>query len=381
MHVLEQNSRPRRILLTTTSYPRSNEDWQSLFIREMLAALARRSDSVGYWGPSGPLPSNVAFLGSASDASFLKSLGDRGGVAHLLRNDRVAGFLAGFNLVSRMRRVLRRQRETVDLFHLNWLQSALGIPGAGNRALVTVLGTDYKLLEVPGMKTLLRRRFAKNRVALAPNAEWMVPALENEFGAHVHSVRCVPFGIDGRFYAIRHQPGEAKRRWVTVLRLTRAKVGRLFDWTKKHASASDEFHLFGPMQDKLDLPPWIHYHGPATPDSLIGEWYPRATGLITLSEHDEGRPQVLLEAMASGVPVIASRLNGHNDLIAGTGGGLLVGDEAAFTAALETLSDRAVRDRFAAAARKAVAKIYGTWDDCAARYALVYDDLLKESRA
>ena len=59
----------------------------------------------------------------------------------------------------------------------------------------------------------------------------------------------------------------------------------------------------------------------------------------------------------------------------------LVGDEAAFAAALYTLSDRAVRDRFAAEARKAVAKIYGTWDDCAARYALVYDDLLKESRA
>ena len=372
----------RRILLSSTSYPRSSEDWQSLFIREMLAALARQSDSpLGYWGPAGPLPDNVTFLGSESDAAFLKNLGERGGIAQLLRSNPIAGLLAGLNLVGRMRRTLRRYRAGVDIFPLNWLQSALGIPGVGNRALITVLGTDYKLLELPGMRALMRRQFAGNRVALTPNAEWMVPHLERAFGPHVHIVRCVPFGIDARFYEIRHRPEGCVRRWLTVLRLTRAKIGPLLEWTKKHASARDEFHLFGPMQEKMKLPEWIHHHGPVTPESLISDWYPRATGMITLSEHDEGRPQVLLEAMASGLPIIASRLNAHDDLIASTKGGLLVGDEAEFGAALSTLSNPYMREKIAASARSAVESTYGTWDDCAERYCSVYHELLKDRQS
>jgi glycosyltransferase involved in cell wall biosynthesis len=378
MQSFDPTARTRRILLTTTSYPRSLDDWQSLFIREMLAALARRSDAIGYWGPVGPLPDNVAFLGSSSDSAFLKELGERGGIAQRLRRNRLAGLFTGVQLVRRMRGALRRHRATVDVLHLNWLQSALAIPGAGNRALVTVLGTDYKLLELPGMTRVLRRMFSRNRVALAPNAEWMVPGLEAAFGTQAHVIRYVPFGIDGRFYEVRHQAGERRRRWLTVLRLTRAKLGRLYEWTKQHASDADEFHLFGPMQEKTDVPPWIRYHGPVTPDSLINEWYPRAAGMITLSEHDEGRPQVLLEAMASGVPVIASRLKAHDDLIGATGGGLLAGDEQSFHAALRTLSDPAVRQRFATAARAAVERTYGTWDDCAARYFAVYASLLRD---
>jgi len=48
------------------------------------------------------------------------------------------------------------------------------------------------------------------------------------------------------------------------------------------------------------------YHGPVSPDNLWGKWFPLCSGLITLSHHDEGKPQVMIEAMVAGLPVIAS---------------------------------------------------------------------------
>jgi glycosyltransferase involved in cell wall biosynthesis len=370
----------RRILLTSTSYPRSVSDWQGLFIREMLAALARSDDTlVRYWGPPGPLPSNVTYAGSESDGQYLQKLADEGGIAHLLRSRLPVGLLRGIGLVRRLRRALKSSRNGSEILHLNWLQSALGIPGSGNSALVTVLGTDYKLLEIPGLVTLLRRRFARNNIVLAPNAEWMEPALKEAFGSHVTCVKCVPFGIQDRFYEVEHVANGPVRRWITVLRITRAKLGPLLDWTRELASASDEFHIFGPMQEEIAFPPWIRYHGPVTPDTLIRDWYPQAAAMVTLSEHDEGRPQVLLEAMASGLPVIALDRPAHADLLKSAGGGLLVDSAHAFSHAVQNVSDPATRAALSRAARQSIRSTYGTWDDCAARYHALYGTLLADS--
>ena len=372
----------RRIFLTSTSYPRSESDWQGLFIREMLGALARSGDdTVQYWGPPGPLPDGVSYAGTEADSRFLLRLADQGGIAHLLRSTPLVGIAQGMGLVRRMRRAIRRARDSSDIFHLNWLQSALAIPGRGNRVLVTVLGTDYKLLEIPGVSAMLRATFARNEVVLAPNAEWMAARLADAFGDQVSRVSCVPFGISDEFYEIEQAPDQTVRRWLTVLRITRAKIGPLLEWTRNLAGNSDEFHLFGPMQEAVTLPSWIRYHGPVTPDTLIRDWYPQATAMVTLSQHDEGRPQVLLEAMASGIPVIASRIPAHSDLIDSTGGGLLVSSEGEFGSALQRLSDPATRNSYARTARQAIRSVYGRWDDCALRYRALYDTLLQERTA
>lgn len=368
-----------RVLLTSTSYPSSDTDWQGLFIREMLGGLQRSDDTeVSYWGPPGPVPDGVHYLGSESDRRFLLKLAEQGGIAHLVRSKPLQGLASGAGLVRRLRRVLSDNRDKCDVFHLNWLQSALAIPGNGNRALVTVLGTDYKLLEKPGVAALLRNRLAGNRVVLAPNAEWMVPKLEVAFGRQASKVTYVPLGIDQRFYDVSAEPDRSVRRWITVLRLTRAKIGPLLEWTEHLAGKDNEFHLFGPMQEEMALPSWIQYHGAVTPDTLIRDWYPQATGMVTLSQHDEGRPQVLLEAMAAGLPVIASRLPAHEDLLASTDGGILVDSEDEFRAAIDSLANPEIRSSLAARARQSVRQIYGTWDDCAGRYRELYEHLIRE---
>src|SRR5205085_2693433 len=87
-------------------------------------------------------------------------------------------------------------------------------------------------------------------------------------------------------------------------------------------------------------------------------------------------PSVLVEAMAAGLPVIASRVGGIPALVADGVNGLLVppGDPAALAEALaRVLSDPATAGRLSAAARSAAAGY--TWPALARRVAALYQEV------
>src|SRR3546814_10395296 len=97
--------------------------------------------------------------------------------------------------------------------------------------------------------------------------------------------------------------------WVLpiVSRLSRIKICPLVVLGQPSFSSPErELHLYGPMEEEVELPGWVHYHGPASPRLLADEVFPAARGLITLSQHAEGRPQVLLEAVAASLPIVAT---------------------------------------------------------------------------
>jgi glycosyltransferase involved in cell wall biosynthesis len=285
--------------------------------------------------------------------------------------------LAPISLLLLLAAGYRRFPDT-DIYHVNWLQSALPLPRDGKPALITVLGNDLRLLKLPFMRPLLRRMMRGREVAICPNAEWMCDSLQHAFG-DVAEIRPVSFGIDPVWYAIdRTAIASHPKCWIVVARLTVDKLGPLFDWScPLFKDGSRELHLFGPMEQNIEVPEWVHYHGPAAPEQLAKEWFPRACGLVTLSRHAEGRPQVMLEAMAAGLPIIASRMPAHATVIVDGETGLLCDSEETYGKALNTLEDGATNRRFGEAARHRVAKDLGTWDDCANRYRHIYTRLLK----
>src|SRR3546814_4265729 len=77
--------------------------------------------------------------------------------------------------------LVRSRHPDVDLYHINWLQTALPLPDDGKPVLVTVLGNDLNLLRLPFVRTLLRHVFSRRRVAICPNAEWMEAPLRAAF--------------------------------------------------------------------------------------------------------------------------------------------------------------------------------------------------------
>lgn len=364
--------------MSSTSYPESPQDWRGRFIANQAGALARRGDvSLSLWAPPGELPAGVAVATTPADARWLGGVSRQGGIAHLLRTRKAQAAGTILVLLTRLGRAYRRQ--PADVVHVNWLQNALPLWGTTTPALITVLGSDFGLLRLPGMKALLRAVLRQRRSILAPNAEWMRPALEQAFG-DLTEIRPIAFGVDDPWFEVARQPATGNaRQWLAVTRLTRDKIGDLFAWGDGLFGSERQLHLFGPMQETLELPSWVRYHGPTHPADLLENWFPQACGLITLSRHDEGRPQVMLEAMAAGLPVLASDLPAHRDMVQHRSTGWLAASREDLRQGLDWLEDPVHNQATGQTARGWIRASIGTWDDCAGRYATAYRDLLERS--
>jgi hypothetical protein len=379
MSNIHRNHQVIELLMVSTSYPENLEDWRGLFIRHLADALARRDDlAVRLWSPPGEVHPRIQLDLGTQERRWLTWLMQQGGIAHLLRSHNPQRLIAPLRLLYYLHQAYKRNSD-VAVYHINWLQNALALPSNGRPALITALGSDMKFLKLPLMRQALRRKFKSRRVAICPNAEWMVDPLDTAFG-DIARIEYVPFGIDPCWYQIaRPEPPPTKPAlWLAVTRITRAKIGTLFDWGEPwFRNNARELHLFGPLQEALDIPDWVTYHGPISPADLHTQWFPRATGLITLSQHAEGRPQVMLEAMASGLPIVASRgISAHEDLLQDRVTGRLCDASNTLGHALEELESWPFSRELGERARTWVRDAVGTWDDCAARYLHRYEYLL-----
>ena len=365
--------------MTSTSYPESSEDWRGRFIANLTGALARRGDvDLSLWAPPGKLPADVTTVLTPADARWLARLSQKGGIAHLLRTRRTLAIGTILTLLIRLGRTYRRQ--SVDVAHVNWLQNALPLWGTKTPALITVLGSDFGLLRLPGMQAMLRTILRQRRAILAPNADWMQPALKQAFG-DLAEIRPIAFGVDDQWFnVVRSAPSNRTRHWLAITRLTKNKIGDLFNWGDGLFNEERQLHLFGPMQEQVEIPPWVRYHGPTHPADLQQRWFPQAYGLITLSRHDEGRPQVMLEAMAAGLPVLASDLPAHRDMVHHQQTGWLAASRDELCQGLDWLEDPLHNKATGQAARKWVKDSVGTWDDCAGRYSTAYRRLLEAAQ-
>lgn len=366
-----------KIFFVSTSYPEDDLDWKGRFIERMLTGLSKKNVDLYLWAPPGVIPGNVKYAASGEEKIWLERLSREGGIAHKIRSGPLQAAVWGAGLLLRLRNVFRRFSET-DVYHLNWLQNALAVPNDGKPILVSVLGSDLSLLRIPGMKSALKSVLKKRPSILAPNNGWMVPVLEKYFGG-VAEVREIKFGIDDTFYSLERTLNTNPRIWIAVTRITKDKIGPLFDWGKRCFGDKDELHLIGPLIEKIALPSWIRYHKPANLNEIRDLWFKKASGLITLSVHSEGLPQVVLEAMASGLPVIASPLSSHREVVSHGGNGWIADNSDSFHDGIRFLSDSGENLSAGLNARSRVKKFCGTWNDAAERYHNAYVELMQRS--
>jgi glycosyltransferase involved in cell wall biosynthesis len=195
--------------------------------------------------------------------------------------------------------------------------------------------------------------------------------LKETYGVSDRLVEVVPNGADSRFSpAVQRKALHLPRRLLFVGRLSPQKnVGRLL---RSCASLPFPYRLTicGDGVERASLEAEarrlgmtsVDFRGTVTPEQLLTEY--RASDLLVSSSDHEGMPLAVLEAMATGLPVVATDVPGNRETVRGTGVLTPATDAGLAQGLVAVLEDEALWLELGARSRQAAAG--RGWQDAAA---------------
>lgn len=300
-----------------------------------------------------------------------------------------------------IRRELRKRR--YDLLHAHWVvpNGLIGARFARRVPLAVGLhGSDVFLAEKPGVRRLVADTLRRTSVmtGCSPELVGRVCALGFD-SAYAH---VIPYGVDTRLFSPaaerrglwREQLGIPAEAWV-VLSVGRMATKKgyqvLIDGLEPLLEGEKNLHVvLAGAGDRLEefrrrTEPWrarVHLPGAVLRDTLP-DLYRAADAFVLPAVHDQkgnvdGLPNVILEAMASGLPVVASEISGIPLAISEGVHGHLVpeGQPEPLVAALRRLVHNPEKARAMGGEGRRRAEAELTWDAIAARYRQAYDLVL-----
>lgn len=398
------------LLFLTQTYPRFEGDTAGPFIRDLARGLVRGGDRVTVLAPHAPdVPAawddggvQVATFRYAPEKHEVLGYGRsleadetvRGGAA-------LAAPLYALAARQALRRRLRWRR--FDLVHAHWIvpNGLVAAAAFGKTPLAIGLhGSDVFLAEKRGVRSLARWALSRSRLLTGCSPELVdrVRAL----GFPAERSRVIPYGVDVKAFS----PAPDRRAiWRGKLGVPDGAplllgVGRMA--TKKGFQVLMEIlprllarhpELRVVLAGGGDLLPRFEAAASPWPDraffpgSVLRDTLPdlyRAADLFVLpAVHDgkgnvDGLPNVILEAMASGLPVVASGISGIPLAVEDGRTGLLVPekDPEALLAALGRLLAEPGEARAMGERGRAKAEAELTWDAVASRYREGYEAAL-----
>jgi glycosyltransferase involved in cell wall biosynthesis len=334
-----------RLLSFTTLFPNPVEPLRGIFVRHRLAWIARECDLTVV----APVNAgrNLRVLRTPrrrTDPEGFRVLHPRFAVLPGLLKAR-DGALLFAQSYAQVRRSLRR--EEFDLVDAQYAypdgEAAARIATAWGKPLVlTVRGSDLEVLgrdpkRRPRIEALLRR--AEAIVAVSRSLERRA----EEMGAPRERVTTIPNGIDRTLFAPGDRAGArsalgwppGQRVILAVGRLDRIKgLDLLIEaMSRLHRRGGHDAVCrlvgSGPQRDSLlraarerGLSDRVHFEG-SVPPAALGNWY-AASDCVCLLSHSEGCPNVVLEALACGRPVVATAVGGIPEFVQDGVTGLLV---------------------------------------------------------
>lgn len=147
------------------------------------------------------------------------------------------------------------------------------------------------------------------------------------------------------------------------------------DWEWRIAGDGPQMDLLKLLAVKLGIHDRVQFLGWQSREQLVVQY--RWSNLFIFPSRQEGMPNAVLEAMASGLPVIASRIAGSEELVVDGETGILVPNEDVISlrsALRKLLGDASLRQKMGIAARRRVEGHY-RWEDVAKQYALLLEQV------
>ena len=397
--------RPRVVVLTTF-YPSPRDPFRTPFLRNLVDALAAECDvdlvipvprrpQFGPWRDAVPVPAVETYAGrtllhprylAVPGLHWLSGLTYFAGVWRTLRAlKRRHGFF-----------VLHAHCAYPDVVGAALAARCLGLP-----LVATAHGSDInqsaaqRLLR-PQIRAALRA--AQRVIAVSAALARTVQALTSLPQPRIECIPCAGYSPD--VFRPRAAAGRAElRRALDVERDTRLVlfVGHLVPvkgldvllhaWAMllrdRADLASARLVLVGEgaerdallqLAEREGVAGRVSFLGPR-PQAVVADWI-AAADLLCLPSHAEGSPNVVVEALASGIPVVASRVGGIPDLVQDGVNGLLVPPNQPLALAA-ALADALARDWAAPRISASIAHL--TWSALGRRNREVIQAVAKEA--
>lgn len=399
-----------RILFLTQTYPRFPADVAGPFIREIALGLQRLGDRVtvlaphaaglpDFWDDAGLSVRTFRYAPERFEAlGYGRSLEADEGVRPA--SALVAPFYA---LAARAatRRELARARLSGDAYHwihAHWIVPNAVVLGRSSTPLAIGLhGSDVFLAERRGVRTLVGRTLRRTKVLTGCSPELVDRVLA--LGLPRERSRVIPYGVDTSRFAPDPErrsiwrerlgvPGDALLVGTVGRMATKKGFHVLVEALPRVLGRHPRLHVvFAGAGDRLEefrtaLSAWrdrVHFPGLVLQD-VLPDLYRALDVFVLPAVHDrkgnvDGLPNVILEAMSSGLPVVASGISGIPLAVEDGRTGRLVpeADPLALGAALdELLGPGDVRRTWGRAGREKVCREL-TWDAVASRYHEAYE--------
>lgn len=385
-----------RILMLTTSFPQKKEDFAGIFVYELAKGLVRLGYDINVICPSSTETKGFEVMDGIKVYRFnyvipriLQKVAYGDGIFHNLRKDLLARLELPLFFFFFLIKAIVLCNKGCNLLHVHFLFSGLiGIFVAKIykiRIVLTTHGSDINYLE---KSALLRKAglFILRRVHRVIAVSNSLRQKMVEIGISDRKITVIPNGVN----PLDFKPRKRKKdgfRLLWVGRLVEEKgvvyLVEALKWVREKLP-DVKLILIGEGKLKERLKRLSHNLSLYNIDfigkinhSAISE-YMNSADLFILPSLREGLPLVLLEAMATGLPVIATSVGGIKDVIVHEKSGILIPPKKPRLLAekiIYLLKDEDLRKRIGEDGRRRVEE-YFTWDRITKETSQVYKEQL-----
>ena len=409
----EQQPGFMRVLMLCSSYPRFAEDSASVFLRHLALALSGSGADLQVLAPDHAMVSKSLQDPGIQLAHFRyfprrrQTLAYGAGILPNLRRHPWRWFQIPFFIVAMFTSLFTAcLRKRPDIIHAHWvLPQGLVAVWVGKLLAIPVVtsahGSDVYALR-GGLLAALKRYTLRHSRAWTANTK--STALCADPAGNIPPPHIIPMGVDVTQFHAPERSGipdperdPPEQLVLFVGRLEKVKgvsdLIRAFALLPENLLTQTRLCIAGEgterpalehLAQELGIAARVQFTGRVPHDALPG--YHKSARLfaapsITDRHGDtEGQGVAIVEAMASGLPVVASRSGGIKDVISHDETGLLVepGDPRALSSAIATLLSDPEKCRRLGAAGRSRAQKYYSWEVVAGKFLEVYSGLSGE---
>ena len=375
--------------MVTTSYPRNSSDPSGIFIKRLAFALARTGIKITVLAPGDPSAKRREWKNGIeivrfyyAPRPFMKIAYGDGGVPENLRRWPWLMLILPFFSISLMINTIIYSRGC-DVIHVNWLPNAFfALPAKIIRrkpVVVTIRGTDFKICKSKLITFLTKGANAFTTV----NQQW-AEDLSKLVGRNIfYTPNGVEVSEDKVKVNVKERFGIHRDKIIVLYvgALRHIKGADILANVAKQTIAQDraiQFLIVGPGDPKefgLDGIPNVTHAGCLPPGEVLDIY--SQCDIFALPSRHEGRPNSLLEAMASGLPSVATNLPGIIEIL-NNESGIIVAKEnpqAFFEAILELAQNQERRRMMGQKARSSIKALFLDWDTCANNYLRIFNEV------